>query len=662
MELADVSTIAVLGAGNMGHGIAEVAALAGYDVQLRDINEELVQDGYDSIEWSLNKLAEKNRISDDEATAAKERVDPVVEMVDAVGEADVIIEAVPEVMDIKTDVFSEVIAHAPDHAIVTTNTSSLSITELAEATDRPERFCGMHFFNPPVRMELVEVIAGGHTSEETLELIEALAASMDKTPVRVHKDSPGFIVNRVLLPLLNEAAWLVDEETATIAEVDATTKFDMGLPMGAFELADQVGIDVSYHVLDYMHETVGDAYRPCPLLAEKVESEAVGKKVGEGFYEYEDSGVEIPPDAGRQEIADRLLAVMANEVAGLIDEEVADAAAVDRAMQLGAGFPDGPAKMADNRGLQPLVAVLDERFEATDELRYEAVGLLREYAVEGNTFHGVESADERDDEPASFETIQVDRAGDEERVARIVLDRPHRMNTVSAELLDELSQAVDELDGDESVRCLLVAGAGDRAFCAGADVTSMASEADPLDGIELSRTGQQTFGKLESCDTPVVAAVDGYCLGGGMELAACADLRIASDRSEFGQPEHGLGLMPGWGGTQRLAHLLGESRAKEIIFTGERYDAETMAAYGFVSEVVGSEAFDEAAIELAEKLAAGPPVAQKFTKRAMLAGRDSIDAGLEIEAQAFGHLLGTDDLLEGIRAFTSDDDPAFTGE
>ena len=656
MELEDVSTIAVLGAGNMGHGIAEVAALAGYEVTLRDINEELVQAGYESIEWSLDKLAEKDRLSDDEAAAARERITPLVDVEAAVSETDVILEVVPEVMDIKTDVFSEVEAHAPDHAIFATNTSSLSITELSETTDRPERFCGMHFFNPPVRMPLVEVIAGSHTSEQTLELIEELAESMDKTPVRVHKDSPGFIVNRVLIPLLNEAAWLVEEGTATIEAVDATTKFDMGLPMGAFELADQVGIDVSYHVLDYMHETLGEAYRPCPLLAEKVEAEQVGKKAGEGFYQYDNGGVDISPTAGRQEIADRLLALMANEVAGLVQNDVADVAAIDRAMQLGAGFPDGPAKMADSQGLEPLVSILDERFEATDEPRYDAVDQLRTLAAENESFHSGEASDE---DVQTFETLEIDREGS---VARLVIDRPHQMNTVSAELLAELSTAIDQLDADSEVRCILVTGAGDRAFCAGADVSNMASDADPLEAVELARTGQQTFGKLEACDTPVVAAINGYCLGGGMELATVADLRIASERAEFGQPEHNLGLLPGWGGTQRLSHLLGESRAKEIIFTGDRYDAATMADYGFLTEVVDADEFESAAMELAEKLAAGPPIAQKFTKRAMLAGRTDTDAGLEIEAQAFGHLMGTDDLLEGITAFMNNETPDFTGQ
>ena len=161
---------------------------------------------------------------------------------------------------------------------------------------------------------------------------------------------------------------------------------------------------------------------------------------------------------------------------------------------------------------------------------------------------------------------------------------------------------------------------------------------------------------------PVVAGIDGYCLGGGMELATCADLRVASERSELGQPEHDLGLLPGWGGTQRLKHIVGEGRAKEIIFTADRFDAETMAKYGFVNEVVSNDELQDRAFELAADLAAGPPIAQKYTKRAMLAGRDDTDAGLEVESQAFGHLMNTDDLMEGITAFMGGGEPDFQGK
>ena len=651
MDPNDVETIAVLGAGNMGHGIAEVAALAGYDVTIRDINEELVQEGYEQIEWSLGKLAEKGRI-DEEADAVLERVTPVVEMSEAVADADFLIEAVPERMDVKKDVYREVEEYAPEHAVFTTNTSSLSITELSEVTERPERFCGMHFFNPPVRMDLVEVIQGAHTAEETLELVEAIAEDFGKTPVRVHKDSPGFIVNRILVPLMNEAAWLVHDDVATIQEVDSAAKFGLGIPMGCFELADQVGIDVGYHVLEYMHEELGEAYEPCPLIVEKVDAEELGKKTDEGFYDYEDGGVEIPSDAGSEEVTTRLLAVMANEVAKLVGNDVAEPAAIDRAVQLGGGFPEGPARMADDAGLESLVSTLEALHEE-GKPRYEPAAYLRERAERGGFYADGEDADAGED----FETLRIERPG--ERVGKLVLDRPHRMNTIGETVLEELSAAIDLLEEDDEVRAVLLVGEGDGAFSAGADVQGFGGGADPLTAADLSRLGQETFGKLESCGMPVVAGIDGYCLGGGMELATCADLRVASPDSEFGQPEHDLGLIPGWGGTQRLKHVVGEGRAREIILTADRYDAETMADYGFVNRV--EDDAEDAAFELAADLAAGPPIAQRFTKRAMLAGRESVDAGLEIESQAFGHLMRTDDLAEGLTAFMGDRDPEFEG-
>jgi enoyl-CoA hydratase/3-hydroxyacyl-CoA dehydrogenase len=660
MQLEDVQRVTVLGAGNMGHGIAEVAALAGYEVSLRDINEELVEGGYDQIEWSLGKLAEKDRIGDDEADAALDRVEAFVDLGEALDGADVVVEVVPEKMAIKKDVYDEVIEHAPDEAVFVTNTSSLSITELSEVTDRPERFCGMHFFNPPVRMDLVEVISGEHTTEETLELIEGLAESMGKTPVRVRKDSPGFIVNRILVPLMNEAAWIVESGDATMEAVDSTTKFDMGLPMGSFELADQVGIDVGYHVLEYMHEVLGDAYRPCPLLGEKVEAEDLGKKTGKGFYDYEDGdGAQIPSDAVDEDVRRRLLAVMANETAGLIGDDVADADDVDEAVKLGAGFPDGPAKLADEEGLDALVETLDALAEETGEARYEAADYLRE-AAEAGGFRGGAGDGSDADGGADYEVLNVAVA---DRVGHVEIDRPHRMNTISDDVLDELSAAIDRLDDDDEVRAILLSGAGDRAFSAGADVQSMAAGgADPIHAVELSREGQQTFGKLEESDKPVVAAIDGYCLGGGMELATAADMRVASERSELGQPELDLGLLPGWGGTQRLARIVGEGRAKEIILTADRYDAERMADYGFVNEVVPDDEIDERAQELAEQLAGGPPIAQKYTKRAIHAGRTDGEAGLEVESMGFGHVMNTDDLMEGITAFMGDGEPEFEGK
>jgi enoyl-CoA hydratase/3-hydroxyacyl-CoA dehydrogenase len=656
MQLEDIETITVLGAGTMGHGIAEVAALAGYEVRLRDINEGLVEDGYEQIEWSLNKLAEKDRISEDDRDAAIDSVTPVVEMEDAVEDADVVIEAIVENMGIKQDVYEEVSEFAPDRTIFASNTSSLSITDLSEATDRPEQFCGMHFFNPPVRMDLVEVIRGEHTADETMDVIVDLAEDFGKTPVRVRKDAPGFVVNRVLVPLMNEACSIVDADDATIAEVDSTTKYDIGLPMGAFELGDQVGIDVTYHVLEYMHDVLGEAYEPAAMLEEKVEADELGKKTGKGFYDYEDGdGADIPADQTSEAVRNRLLAILANETGKLLAGDVAPIDDIDEAVKLGAGFPEGPGKLSDDAGLDTLVETLESHHEETGHARYEVSQGLRDAAEEGG-FHG----GDEDDDGVEFEMIRLEYP--HEMVGEIVLDRPHQLNTVNLEMIEEVSEAIDVLEDDEDVRAVLVSGAGDRAFSAGADAMGMASKANPTDAIELSRAGQDAWGKLESCSMPTVVAIDGYCLGGGMELATCADMRVATERSTFGQPEFNLGLLPGWGGTQRLKHLIGESRAKEIIFTADHYDTETMHDWGFVNRVVGNDELEESALDLAANLAAGPPLAMEYTKKAMLAGRDDTDAGLETESFAFGHLIATEDVMEGVSKIQSDEDPDFKGK
>ena len=654
METEDIETLAVLGAGTMGHGIAEVAALSGYEVFLRDIEEDLVEEGYDEIDWSLQKLAENDAITEDDREAALGRVTPVVDLETAVADADVVIEAIVEDMGVKKQVYGELDDLAPERTVFASNTSSLSVTELSETTDRAERFCGMHFFNPPVRMELVEVIRGEHTDDETMDLIEDLAEDFGKTPVRVRKDEPGFVVNRVLVPLMNEACWLVEADEASIAEVDSTAKYGLNLPMGAFELGDQVGNDVTLHVLRYMESVLGAAYEPSPMLVRAAENDKHGRKTGEGFYDYEDGGVDVPPDEGRDDVEARLLAVMANEVGKLQQKDIAPVEEVDRAVKLGGGFPDGPARMADDAGLASLVETLEAAHEATGGARYEVSEGLRAAAADGGFYP------EDGDEEVAFDTLRLEYPSD--RVARVVLDRPHQLNTVTPEMLAEFEAAVDRVEADDEVRALVVAGEGDQAFSAGADAAGMAGDADSAQAVALSRDGQAAWGRLEELAVPVVAAVDGFALGGGMELAACADMRVASERSTFGQPERDLGILPGWGGTQRLTAIIGEGRAREVVLTGDHYDPETMADYGFVNEVVPAEELMKTALDLAEDLAAGPPLAQEYIKRAFLAGRDDTEAGLEVEAQAFGHVVASEDFLEGVSKMGSEVDPEFEGK
>ena len=258
-----------------------------------------------------------------------------------------------------------------------------------------------------------------------------------------------------------------------------------------------------------------------------------------------------------------------------------------------------------------------------------------------------------------LETIRIERPAD--HLVEVVVDRPDRMNAIDEQTLDDLAAAIDRLEADDETRAIMLSGAGEDAFSVGADVTA-AGAMGHREGTEHSRKGQRTFGRYRESDLPVIAAIRGHCLGGGLELAACADLRVASEGSAFGLPEHDLGLLPGWGGTQRLQRIVGEGRAKQVIFTSGRFSAERMAEFGFVNEVYSDDEFRERAVEFAGDVAGGPPIAQRYTKRAMRTGWENVEAGLEVEAQAFGHLMDTEDLAAGVSAFVGDGEPEFEGK
>lgn len=262
----------------------------------------------------------------------------------------------------------------------------------------------------------------------------------------------------------------------------------------------------------------------------------------------------------------------------------------------------------------------------------------------------------------TYTSIRVERESD--TLGHIVLDRPEEMNTFSPAMAEELTDALSELEDDDSTRAIVITGEG-RAFSAGADVGDGMDDGgdDPTrSGVESSRHGQSVFGQFRESPLPVIAAVDGFALGAGMELTMCADLRVASESAEFGLPEHNLGLLPGWGGSARLQQLVGESTAKYIIFTADRFSAEQMQEWQYVHEVYPDDEFDERAIDFAQSIAEGPPIAQRYTKRAIHAAAESIDAGLEVEASSLGHLLDTDDLAEGMAAFSEQREPEFEGK
>ncbi|MHA2014929.1 MAG: 3-hydroxyacyl-CoA dehydrogenase family protein [Candidatus Thorarchaeota archaeon] len=289
----DVKKIAVLGAGQMGNGIAHVCAQAGFDVKMRDIEQRFLDRGFETIKKNLGRSVKKGKMSQEEADAIVGRITGVLSLEDAVKDADVVIEAIPEVVQLKLDTWKEVDKLAPDHAILASNTSSISITQMAAVTGRPEKFIGMHFFNPVPVMRLVEIIRGAATENATVEVIKEVSAKLGKETVIVN-EAPGFAVNRLLVPAINEAIFAIQEGVATVEDMDKAIKLGLNWPMGPLTLADFVGLDTLLYISDYFVEEFKDSkYRAPALLRKMVRAGWLGRKAGKGFYDY--SGDEPVP-------------------------------------------------------------------------------------------------------------------------------------------------------------------------------------------------------------------------------------------------------------------------------------------------------------------------------------------------------------------------------
>jgi len=646
--------IAVLGAGEMGHGIAELAALRGFHVSMRDIKPEFVDRGMERIRWSLGKLVERNEVTKEQADEALARIHTTTDLAEAVKDADIVIEAVFEDLDLKKKVFAEIDAHAPEGAILGSNTSGLSITQMGRATKRPGKAVGLHFFNPVMMMPLLEIVKGEDTSEATLEAAQDLARKLGKTPIVCRKDVPGFITSRTIAPYMLEAAWIHDEEGVPTEVIDSALKFKVGFPMGPFELTDRVGVDL-------MAMATAKQGIPVPPSIERLAKAGKhGQKAGEGFYRYKGDGKPaINPDQGKDFDPMRVLAPVINEAARLLEWEVAPAETIDLAMRLGTAFPKGPLRLADEYGIDVVLASLG------GSKRHTPVKLLGAMAAEGRLgvkagqgfyYHGERPMETK------YDTIRVETDG-ETGIATITLNRPDRLNTINPEMVEELDRALAELERDEKVRCVVVTGAGEKAFSAGADVTAFGSIDKSFKAWGYARRTQLVVDRLANFPKPTLAAINGYAFGGGCEIALACDFRVAAKRAKLGQTELNLGLITGAGGAPRLVKLLGLAKAKEIVLLSARYTAEEAHKIGLVTRVVENESFGAGVAEFAQQLAARPPVAYRLAKEVLNRSPDmSIDAALEAEAKAFGLVTSTEDIFEGLQAMMEKREPKFKGQ
>ena len=283
-ELDDIETVGVVGAGTMGAGIAQVAATAGFDVVMRDVEQEFVDAGFDAISDSLSRLARKEEITNEEADEAVDRITGTTDLTD-LADADLVVEAAVEDMEIKREIFADLDDVVDEDVVLATNTSTLSITTIANATDRPDRVVGVHFMNPVPLMRGVEVVVGEHTAPEVVDLAHAFSEALDKETWE-SDDKPGFVTNRILMPWINEGVRAYDEGVASKEDIDRGMKLGTNVPMGPLELADHIGLDICLDASETLHEELGDRYKPAYLLKRKVDAGDLGKKTGRGFYEY----------------------------------------------------------------------------------------------------------------------------------------------------------------------------------------------------------------------------------------------------------------------------------------------------------------------------------------------------------------------------------------
>lgn len=358
-----IKNITVLGSGVMGHGIAQVSATAGYNIVLRDIKQEFLDKAMEKIKWSLDKLVSKEKISKEECDAIFGRIKPVVDLKEAVKDADLVIEVVPEIMDLKKKVYAELDEVAAPEVIFASNTSTLPITEIANTTSRPDKFIGIHFFNPPQLMKLVEVIPGEKTSQEITEITKEYVKSVNKQAVLCRKDVPGFIINRLFIPMVHEACFVKDRTGATLEEIDSAVKFKLGFPMGIFELADFTGMDVIHKATVEMHLRDKKVINPHPLVEKMFDEKKLGQKSGEGYYKYSDDKYERVTLS--EELAEKcnpiqLVANILNNAAWLVTNGASDTEEIEKAAQLGLGLKKPLFETAKEIGIKNIVDELNK--------------------------------------------------------------------------------------------------------------------------------------------------------------------------------------------------------------------------------------------------------------------------------------------------------------
>lgn len=549
-----MNKIGIIGAGNMGSGIAQKTAQEGLFVVMVDLKPEFVEKGLKSIRTMLQEAVERKLLRAEQIEDIMARIKGSTDPTD-VKDCDLIIEAVFEDMEVKKDLLARLDDLCDSKTILATNTSSFSVEEMAQVTGRADRFVGLHFFYHPAKNRLLEIIPGSHTSPETLAACRQFAQLTGKTDILV-KDAPGFAVNRFFVPWLTWSIRILEEEWTNIPTIDQGAMDAFGVGMGPFKLMNVTGIPIAYHAALTLRRELGPFYDPPAILKRQFESGELWPLDGD------------VDKATLQRVSDRLLAVIFYVAVSLLEEGVADMTDIDVGAKVGLRWRRGPFELMNRLGLEKVYGLVEDLLKNWPDLKVP--DRLREQGGKN--------------EPWDIRYVKYSR---DRNLGRVTLSRPDALNALNQTVVKQLDEAFKEAQSDPQADAIIIDAAG-KAFVAGADIgffIKCITQDRLADNYAFTAYGQEVLNRIDESKKKVVAKMAGLALGGGLELALSTDVIAATPKAVMGFPETGIGIYPGLGGTQRTSRLIGKELAKYLIFTGRLISAEEALSMGLVDYV-----------------------------------------------------------------------------
>ena len=566
-----IQSVAIVGAGNMGSGIAQKSAQEEFDVQMVDREQQWVDRGQGIISDFLSEAVERRIFSPQQVEDIKNRISGVVGVENTAHDTDLVIEAVFEDFDIKTAVFNTLDQVCGPKTILASNTSSLSVNELAEATGRPDRFVGLHFFYHPAKNRLIEVIPAKSTSQETIDKVVQYCKMLGKVVI-VCADRPGFVVNRFFVPWLNEACLLLQEGVASASQIDAAACKAFRIGLGPFGLMNLTGPPIALHSTDYLAEQLDTPrYNGAKNLRDLIDSNQQWE-ISEN-KEYSSEQYDI--------ISKRLYGVVFGVASQIVEEGVCSMEDVDRGAKVGLRWAKGPFELMNRIGVKKAFDMAESYAE------------LCKLSDGSNSWNVPEFFKQQasSNQPWNFSYVDTEIANG---IATLTINRPEAMNALNETVVNQLTEAIEKVNADDSVETIVLDGAG-KAFVAGADVKFFVDKirADSIDEIyEFTANGHKLLNSIENSSKTTIALTTGLALGGGLELALSCDYRIGTRRTQFRFPETSIGIYPGLGGSQRPAKICGIPAARWAVLAGNFMTADTAFDLGLLTDLVEISAVD----------------------------------------------------------------------